>query len=104
MPFSTSPAGRKKLVPRCRSDNNIVAARKSVEKAITVSPELTSHDHTVSGKRRNVSPGARRVRIVARMLADPSTAAIQNTVIATSHRSMPVACPGPAAASALSGG
>ncbi len=65
---------------------------------------LTSHDHTVSGIRVSVIPSQRSATMVVSRLTAPTAAAMQKMPMLTSHTSMPSACPGPAAGTALKGG
>ena len=65
---TTSPDGRKKLVPRCRSRSSITAAAVSGGNASRPRIDAMKYDHTVSGNRIIDMPCARTLSTVATML------------------------------------
>jgi hypothetical protein len=71
MTGSPPPAGLKKLVWKLRSVSSIVSAPASTGSASTKSHTVTRIDHTNSGMRCSVMPGARMLKIVVMKLIAP---------------------------------
>src|SRR5262249_34308564 len=65
---------------------------------------VVNHPQQVSGIRIRDIPFVRRVSVVTMKLIEPRNDARQKIPMLMSHRSAPSACPGPAEATALSGG
>jgi hypothetical protein len=63
----TSPVGRKKLVPACRSNRSMIAAAVSGGNARRPTMEAMKYDQTVSGRRMSDNPRARMQNTVATM-------------------------------------
>ena len=63
-PPSTSPSGRKKLVPACRSSSSMMAAAVSGGNARMANTADTRYVHAVSGNRIIDMPGARQFKMV----------------------------------------
>src|SRR5438270_1942500 len=72
--------------------------------ASKMSMAATNHVQQVRGMRIRVIPRVRILRVVVMKLMELRTDAMQNRPILTSHKSVPAPWPGPAAATALSGG
>ncbi len=104
IPFTHCLPGTKNAVPACRSHISKTIAANSTLNARIVSIAAVSQPHTVIGIRWYVMPSHRHRTTVTTVFTAPSVDATQNTASDTSHKSMPNACPGPAAATALSGG
>ena len=64
----------------------------------------TNHVQQVSGMRIKVMPRVRSLTVVVMKLTALSTEATQKRPMLVSHKSVPRPCPGPAEATALSGG
>ena len=98
------PDGRKKLVPKCRSNSSITAAAVSGGNASRPRIDATKYDHTVSGMRIIDIPGARTLKTVATMLSPLIVNDAMNNAMLSSQIDCPICEPGTADATALSGG
>src|SRR6266446_3830690 len=67
---SPPPAGSKKVVPKLRSVSSIVIAPASTGSASSNKNAVTRIDHTKSGMRCRVMPGARMLKIVVMKLIE----------------------------------
>src|SRR6267143_5793578 len=67
---SPPPAGSKKVVPKLRSVSSIVIAPASTGSASSNRKAVTRIDHTKSGMRCKVIPGARMLKIVVMKLIE----------------------------------
>src|SRR5216683_6395552 len=67
---SPPPAGSKKVVPKLRSVSSIVIAPASTGSANSSRKAVTRIDHTKSGMRCKVMPGARILKIVVMKLIE----------------------------------
>ncbi len=68
---SPPPAGSKKVVPKLRSVSSMVSAPARTGTASSSRIAVTSIDHTNSGMRCSVMPGARMLRMVVMKLIAP---------------------------------
>ena len=68
---SPPPAGSKNVVPKLRSVSSMVSAPARTGSDRTSRNTVTSTDHTNSGIRCRVMPGARMLKIVVMKLIDP---------------------------------
>ena len=94
-PFTTSPAGRKKLVPAERSSSNSTPPASNTPNASRIEIAVTNHAHTVSGMRISVIPGARKSIVVAMKFTAPRSDATQKIKMLTIHSVCPIPSPGP---------
>ena len=101
---TTSPDGRKKLVPKCRSSSSMTAAAVSGGNASRPRIDAMKYDQTVSGIRIIDMPGARRLNTVATMLRPLIVNDAMKSAMLSSQIVCPMCEPGTAEATALSGG
>jgi hypothetical protein len=85
----TRPFGRKKVVPSTRSKSSMIIAPERTGSARRSRTAVTKSAQTVSGNRKKVNPGARRLRIVVMRLTAVRTDEMPRT---RSDRSQSV-CP-----------
>jgi len=83
--LTTSPLGRKKLVPARRSMSCRMPAASSGGKASSSRNAVTNCDHTKKGRRMNPSPFARSWMVVVMVLIDPSSDEVMRKIIPTSQ-------------------
>src|SRR5690242_21848653 len=81
-----------------------MTAASRIPKASRIKIEVTNQLQQVSGMRIHVIPGARCRTVVATKPTALISDDRQNRPMLTSQRSVPMPCPGPAEARALSGG
>ncbi len=67
------PFGRKNVVPRTRSKSSMIIAPERTGSASSSRIAVTKSAQTVSGRRKNVIPGARRLMIVVMKLTAVSS-------------------------------
>ena len=89
-PPTTNPDGRKKLVPARRSISWKMAAAWRGGNASSSRNAVTSCDHTKNGRRKNVSPSARRWMMVTMKLRAPSSEEAIRKIMPTSQAVCPV--------------
>jgi hypothetical protein len=102
--LSTSCAGRKKLVPKCRSNTSMMQAATSAGKASRPRIATRNMAHMVSGMRNIDRPFVRRFRMVVTKLRPPIVNEAMKNVMPMIHSVWPVPDPGTAPLSADSGG
>src|SRR5262249_7735172 len=103
-PLMINPTGTKKLVPKLRSLNSMIAATNRMPNASRIRIAVTNHAQQGGGMRIQCMPGARFLTVVATKFTAAISEPTQKRPMLTSHRSVPGPCPGPAAANALRGG
>src|SRR6266704_515075 len=89
-PFTTSPAGRKKLVCATRSINCMMIAASSGGNASSSRNAVTNCDHTKNGSRIQVRPLARSWMMVVMKLTAPSNDDVIRKIKPTSQRVCPL--------------
>ena len=87
-----NPFGRKNVVPSTRSNSSMIMAPERTGSARRSSTAVTKRAQTVSGRRKNVSPGARRFNTVVMKLTAVRSDEIPSTRRASSHRVCPFGC------------
>ncbi len=103
--FTSSPAGRKKLVPASRSRSSRTPAESSTPKPNSPSTAVTSHVQQVIGMRISFIPLQRRSRAVVMKLMELIAWPRQKIAILRIQTVWPRPCPGPATRpTALRGG
>ncbi len=85
-PLTTSPVGRKKLVPATRSISCMTAAASRGGKASSSRKAVTNCAHTKKGKRMNDSPFARSWTVVTMKLIAPSSDEVIRKTMPISHQ------------------
>src|SRR5258707_13157853 len=102
--LSTSPVGRKKLVPKWRSRSSIREAPVRAGNASRPRIATRNIDHMVSGRRSIERPLVRRLMMVVTKLRPPMVKDAMKKTIAMIQKVWPVWEPGTAPRKAESGG
>src|SRR6266404_928491 len=90
LPPTTSPLGRKKLVPAMRSIICITPAASNGGNASTSRNPVTNWAHTKNGSRIHVSPFARNWMMVVIVLTEPRSDEVIRNTMPVSHKDWPV--------------
>ncbi len=90
LPLTTSPEGRKKLVPATRSINCSTPAASSGGNARSSRNDVTNCAQTKNGRRMKVSPFARSWTIVTMKLTEPSSDDVIRKIMPISQIVWPV--------------